>query len=168
MRQRPRIHKGYGRLPIQDIIPLHIDQWLNAHKDWKGCRRTRIQAVKRAINYAVEKGLITKNPIRGYKTPKANSRVTYITSEQEQSLLKAANRALRIAIKVCIRTGARYYSEFCKLTRQHVKDHGDRMEWVFQPHESKTRKLRTIRIADPEILGIVREEMKTNPILFGT
>ena len=167
---KARIHKGYGRLPLKELVPLHVDQWLNAHKDWKGCRRTRIQAVKRAINYSVEKGLVPKNPIRGYKTPKANSRVTYITAEQEEALLKNANRALRIAIKVCIRTGARYYSEFCKLTRRHVKDYGDRMEWVFQPNESKTGKLRTIRIMDPEILAIIREEMKRHsggPIFRG-
>ena len=60
---KARIHRGYGRLPIDEVIPLHIDQWLNAHKRWKGCRRTRIQAVKRAINYCVEKGLIPKNPL---------------------------------------------------------------------------------------------------------
>ncbi|NLY02120.1 MAG: hypothetical protein GXY83_39050 [Rhodopirellula sp.] len=52
------------------MIPLEIDQWLNAYKGWKGCWRTRIQDVKRAVNYAVEKGLIPTNPIRGYKTPK--------------------------------------------------------------------------------------------------
>jgi hypothetical protein len=98
---KTRIHKGLGRLPLQDLIPLHIDQWLNAHKDWKGCRRTRIQAVKRAINYAVETGLIPKNPIRVYKTPKAKSRITYITPEQEEAMLKTANRAMRIVIKVC-------------------------------------------------------------------
>ena len=82
------------------------------------------------------------------------------TPKQEEAMLKYANRALRIAIKVCIRTGARYFSEFCKLTRRHVKDHGDRMEWVFQPQESKTKRLRTIRITDPEVLKVVREQMK--------
>jgi hypothetical protein len=95
---KARIHKGYERLPLQELIPLHVDQWLNAHKDWKGCRRTRIQAVKRAINYnhTVEKGLVPKNPIRGYKTSKAKSRVTYITPEQKEVLLKNANGALRM------------------------------------------------------------------------
>jgi hypothetical protein len=167
---KARIHAGFGRLRVHELIPLHIDQWLNAHKRWKGCRRTRIQAVKRALNYAAEKGLIPRNPIRGYKTPKAKGRVTYITPEQEQAMLKEANLALRTAIKVCIRTGARYFSEYAHLTAQHVKDHGDRMEWVFQPEESKTGKLRVIRIADPEILGIVRQQMKrcrSGPIFRG-
>ena len=104
-----------------------------------------------AAGRAKEKGLILKNPIRGYRTPEPKSRVTYITPKQEEAMLKYANRALRIAIKVCIRTGARYFSEFCKLTGRHVKDHGDRMEWVFQPQESKTKRLRTIRITDPEV-----------------
>lgn len=61
-----RIHEGYGKLPVVDLLPLHVDQWLNAHATWNGGRRSRVQAVKRALNYATEAGLIAANPIRGY------------------------------------------------------------------------------------------------------
>ena len=37
------------------------------------------------------------------------------------------------------------------------------MEWVFQPHEAKNKKLRVIRITDPEILEIVRRQMAKYP-----
>jgi hypothetical protein len=40
----------------------------------------------------VEAGLIPANPIKGYKTPKQNARVTYITPEQESALIAAARR----------------------------------------------------------------------------
>lgn len=82
--------------------------------------------------------MIAANPIKGYKTPKQNARVTYLTPEQETELLAAANPALATAIKVCIRTGARPGCEFARLTARHVEDHGERMEWTFQPSESKT------------------------------
>ena len=37
------------------------------------------------------------------------------------------------------------------------------MEWVFQPHESKNRKLRVFRITDPEIIRITRRQMEKYP-----
>jgi integrase len=156
------IHKGFGSLPIADMRPIHLDRWLQAHPKWKGARRTKIQAVKRALNYGVEAGLIPANPIKGYKTPKQRGRVTYITPEQEKALCDAANSALALAIKVCIRTGARPGCEFAKLTAAHVRDHGERMEWIFKDEESKTRKLRTIRITDPEIIEVARKQAKQN------
>jgi integrase len=161
--KRDFIHAGYGDMPVSALKPIHIDKWLQAHPNWKGARRTKIQAIKRALNYGVESGIIPVNPIKGYKTPKQNARVTYITPEQEKALCKEANPALATAIKVCIRTGARPGCEFAALTAQHVRDHGDRMEWIFRPEESKTGQLRIIRITDPEIIGIVREQIAKYP-----
>jgi integrase len=153
-------HDGFGRLPVASLKPLHLDQWLQAHPTWKGGRRTRIQAVKRALNYGVESGMIAANPIKGYKTPKQRGRVTYLTPEQETALCETANSALATAIKVCIRTGARPGCEFAALTARHVTDHGNRMEWTFKPEESKTHNLRTIRISDPAIIDIVRQQLQ--------
>src|SRR5262249_14166652 len=127
------VHRGYGRMPISEFKPLHIDQWLHAHETWKGGKRTRVQAVKRAFNYGVESGLIPANPIKGKRLSKQNARVTYLTPEQETALLNEANEAFAIAIKVCIRTGSRPGCEFGKLTARHVTDHGDKMEWRFGP-----------------------------------
>jgi integrase len=89
--------------------------------------------------------------------PKA--RVTYITPEQETALLEVASPAFAIALKVCIRTGARPGCEFAALTSKHVRFDADkgRMEWVFSPEESKTKKLRSIRVTDPEIIQLVND-----------
>lgn len=158
-----RIHPGYGGKAVNELRPLDIDQWLAKHKTWKGGRRSRIQAVKRALNYGVESGLIEANPIRGYKVARQNARVTYLTPEQEAALIEAGNPAIGTAIKVCIRTGARPGCEFAKLTAKHVKDHGDRMEWTFRPSEAKTRRVRIIRVTDPDILAIVRQQVAKHP-----
>jgi len=165
------IHDGYGSMLVARLRPLNIDQWLQAHKTWNGGKRSRVQAVKRALNYGVEAGLIPVNPIKGYKVAKQNARVTYLTPEQESVLCRTANPALATAIKVCIRTGARPGCEFAALTARHVKDHGERMEWVFQANESKTKRLRTIRITDPEIIELVRQQIErcpTGPIFRNT
>lgn len=159
-----RFHEGYGHLLATSLTFTHIDQWIAAHDKWtRGGIRTRVQAIKRALNYAREAGYISRNPIRGYKVKRATTRVTYITPEQEMSLLQHASPALRVAIQVCIRTGARPGKEFCKLTSDHITDHGDRMEWKFQADESKTDKLRIIRIADSDIIQITREHMERSP-----
>jgi integrase len=159
-----RLHEGYGHLPAMSLTFTHIDQWIASHDKWgRGGIRTRIQAVKRALNYAREAGYIQKNPIRGYKVKKATNRVTYITPEQEKELIAYASAVLKTAIRVCIRTGARPGKEFCKLTSRHVTDYGDRMEWKFAIDESKTDKLRIIRIVDPDIIKITREQMESVP-----
>ena len=165
------IHPGFGRMSVSQLRPLHLDKWLQAHPNWKGGRRTRIQAVKRALNYGVQSGMIPANPIKGYKTPKQNARATYLTPEQEKALIEKANPALAMAIKVCIRTGARPGCEFAKLTARHINDEGERMEWTFQASESKTKIRRIIRITDSEIIAIVQQQLEqypTGPIFRNT
>lgn len=158
-----KIHDGYGGLPVAELKPIHLDEWIAAHPTWRGGRRSRIQAIKRALNYGVEAGLLSKNPIRGYRTPRSVGRVTYITPEQEEACYRHASHALSLAIKVCIRTGARPGCEFAALTAAHVKDLGDRMEWVLQAHEAKTKRLRVIRVKDPEVLEITRRQIAACP-----
>jgi hypothetical protein len=157
------IHKGYADSLASALRPLDIDQWLSVHKTWKGGKRSRVQAVKRAMNYGVECGLLTDSPLMGYKVARQNARVTYLTPEHETALCESANPALAIAIKVCIRTGARPGCEFAALTAAHVTDHGERMEWVFQPDESKTKLLRILRITDADVIRIVREQIALHP-----
>ena len=162
-----RIHAGYADRAVASLRPLDVDQWIQAHKKWQGSKRTKIQAVQRALNYGVESGLIEASPLKGYKVPKNTARVTYITPEQETALIAAAKPAMRLAIQVLIRTGARPGIEFAALTAKHVRDLGDKMEWVFQPRRTKTKKkLRTIRITDKAVIEAVRERMGNKGPIF--
>lgn len=158
-----RIHAGYGSMLVAKLKPIHIDQWLQSHPNWNGGKRTRIQAVKRSLNYGVESGLIEKNPIRGYRVPRNRGRVTYITPEQETLMYENTNDIFATAIQVMIRTGARPGCEFATVTAAHIRDNDNRMEWTFQPEESKTHRLRVIRIADLDILAIVRRQIERYP-----
>lgn len=158
-----KVHAGYGGFIVTKLKPLDIDQWLQAHPRWNGGKRTHIKAVVRALNYGVDAGLIPLNPIKGYRTPKVNGRIAYITPEQEEALCELAHPALAKAIKVLIRTGMRPGIEFCALTAGHVKDYGDRMELVFLADESKTKRQRLIRVVDPATLATIREQMELHP-----
>lgn len=161
---RCRIHDGFGKVLVEELLPLHIDQWLNAHPTWKGSRRSRIQAIKRALNYATEKGLIEANPIKGYSTPRAISRVTCLTPEQEAALAMRSRPEFATALRVCIRTGARPGVEFAALTSRHVAIRDGRMEWTFKPEESKTGIRRVLRIKDPEVIGLVERQLAEHRI----
>lgn len=165
---KARIHQGYGNVSIADLKPLHVDQWFVAHPTWGGGKRTKVQALKRAFNYCVTAGAIARNPLKGYKVGKARARITYLTPDQEQACYRYAKSAVATAIKVCIRTGARYGCEFSKLTAAHVTETAKGMEWRFSETESKTGKLRIIRIpanesAAKEVIQIVRQQMAKHP-----
>jgi site-specific recombinase XerD len=57
----------YGTLLVQDLKPLHVSRWLDAHPGWKGARRCAVIAIKRAFNWAEGEGLLAVNPLRKVK-----------------------------------------------------------------------------------------------------
>jgi integrase len=163
-------HPGYGGMAVADLKPFHVDAWLKAHKGWSPTgQKTRLQAVKRAMNWAAKLQLIERNPIRGMSVsiPHKENKATYLDDIQEAALLKSAKGQLRIALRVLIRTGMRPGCEFAKLTAAHVVDLGDKLELRFKPTESKNRKERIVRVSDPEIVDIIRRKVadhKQGPI----
>ena len=164
--EEKRLHSGFGEKLCSELTPADIDSWLAAHS-WKaGGRRTRVQAIKRALNFGVERKTISKSPIRGYKLPKSTSRITYLTPEQEQAMIRVSSPAFATALKVCIRTGARFGCEFAALQPRHVTDHRDRMEWKFNADESKTKRQRIIRITDGEVMAFVRAGLKNEYVFL--
>jgi integrase len=167
----PRIHKGYGDKPAAALTRADLLDWCNAHAKWgDGGRRTRLQCVKRVMNFAVEYGKLRpeENQIRGMKIPNGEARATYLSADQEIALLGKCKPALRLALRILIRTGMRPGCEFGKATAAHVRDYGDRLEIRFAKGEGKTKnKPRTIRIADAEMMQIIRKavaEHRSGPI----
>jgi integrase len=65
-------------------------------------------------------------------------------------------------MRVCIRTGARYGSEFAKLAARHVEETPRGMAWKFMPGEGKNHQPRTIYVA-PEIAEMVRPRIQRYP-----
>ncbi|WP_425616689.1 tyrosine-type recombinase/integrase [Anatilimnocola sp. NA78] len=169
-----KIHPGYAKMAVADLRPHHLEAWLDAHKEdkdkgykgWKSNsgRKTRLQAVKRALNRAAEGGLIAKDhAIRGMRVPKGRARVTYITPEQEAALLKECNSSLRLALSVLIRSGMRPGVEFAALTAAHVTDQGERLELTFKASESKTNRERVIRIKEVWLIEAIRKQIRHYP-----
>jgi len=160
-----RIHNGFAARTIAELIRYDIDQWLNAHKSWgvAGSRRSAAQVLKRCFNYLQEKGLIKSHCLTGYKTGQSKARLTYLTPEQEELAYSHSNRRFRMAIKICLRTGARPGVEFGSLEARHVEETTRGMVWRFPPDEAKGGKKERLIMVPPDIAEIVRSEMKRHP-----
>jgi integrase len=161
-----KIHPGYGSMTIAELRPHHLEDCIDAHKGWASDsgRKTRLQAVKRALNRAARGGLIPKDhPIRGMFVPRGRARVTYITDQQEQALLETAGSALKLALRVLIRTGMRPGCEFAKLTAASVVDHGERLELHFKASEAKNNRARIIRIKEKWLIDEIRKHVNRFP-----
>lgn len=162
-----RLHPGRGTTPVRDLIPLDITRWLDVHSGWGGgTRRAAVQAVRRAICYCLEAGLITRNPIAKYKVQQVRKRAVYFTPEQEAAMYEEANEALAMAIRVCIRTGARPLSEFGRLEARHVEEHKEGQLWRFPASEHKTGHMThadRVIYTPREIETIVRGQIEKHP-----
>ena len=161
------IHSGYANSEVASLIPMDIQNWLDNHPTWgKGTRRIAVQSVKRAFNYAVEMGLIPSNPIKGFVAGVGGKRITYFDDKQEEAIYKYASKPLGMMVRVCIKTGARYGSEYACLTAKHIEEAPQGMIWRFSPDEqktgSKTKRDRVIYVP-AEIAELVRQQVKKYP-----
>ena len=156
-----RIHKGYGNLPANELIGLHVKQWLDSH-NWEGSRRMAYQAVRRAIHYGMELGMVKENPIKGFKVGPVRKRQAYFTKEVEQVIYKTANRALADVIRAMIETGCRP-GEVARLEKRHIEEKDGRMFWRFPPTEHKTgsttKRDRVVPVSS-EIAALVKHRIK--------
>lgn len=155
------IHDGYGKRTVDSIKPLDVMAWCKAHPGWKKPRMA-IQTVKRMFSYCQGMGMIADNPVKSLKTGTSGKRVTFITPEQEAAMMEHATPAFAIALQVLIKTGARPFVEFGRLTAKHVQEGEKGMAWVFSPDESKTKKRRVI-YCPADIAQIVRAQIAKYP-----
>ena len=99
---------------VRELKPIHITKWLDDHKPkgkhvgWGSSgRRAAIVAVKRALNWAVEQGLIEKNPLFLVKLPTPVRREVLISNESHRKILRTVDRAFRRVVRVMRATGCR-------------------------------------------------------------
>lgn len=109
-----RIHKGYGQVSVGKFTKAMLDEWIEAHTRWS-TNKNPVQAIKRALNWAVDRGHISNNPIKGYETDPSRTRSTYWTEGQEKLIYEHACPELALAVRVMIATGARPFIEFAAI-----------------------------------------------------
>ncbi|WP_203545340.1 hypothetical protein [Candidatus Laterigemmans baculatus] len=104
------------RLPdqwVDELKPHHLADWI-ADSGWGAAgERNAISAIKRALNWAVEQGLITTNPIAKMKRPATPRRSVVVEAEIHKQLMEAVTdvksngridrqfRLVLVAVKHC-------------------------------------------------------------------
>src|SRR5262249_31640396 len=77
---------SYGTLRVEDLKPFPVPGWLDAPADWEGARWGAVTAVKRALNWAADEGLIRENPVKKVKKPKMRARERFLTPEERKKI----------------------------------------------------------------------------------
>jgi integrase len=156
-----RVHKGYGDVPVDELIGLHIKRWLEAH-NWNGSRRMAYQAVRRAFHYGKELGMVPESKTLSFKAGSVRKRKAYFDKATEETIYATANRALADVIRALIGTGCRP-GEVARLETRHIEERDGRMVWRFAPSEhktgSKTQRDRVVRVCS-EIATLVKHRIK--------
>lgn len=161
----PKIGDGYGNVLVIDFKPYHVQKWLDGHKDWnRSTRCHRYNTVKGVFVEAKRLGLITANPLDGYRVPGITKRVSYFDPETEALIYANVSKHLRDLLWLCIETGMRPFSEAAKLTADHVEDDGQRMRFKFATHKTKKKTGKTRYVyPNPAVATFVRSRMELYP-----
>jgi integrase len=131
-------------LAAKDLRPFHLQQWVDSHPDWNpGMKRGRLQAVQRALNWAVKQGRLDKSPVAFVEKPPPGKRENVIPADiYEQMLRLTWTGAFRDLITVSWETGCRP-QEIWRVEKRHLDVPNKR--WVFPAHEAKgKRKIRVV------------------------
>jgi hypothetical protein len=101
----------FGKLRVPEVKRLHVEAWVRAHPRWsettENLAKTRLVTM---FNFAVEQGLIDRNPIKAIRKPPQRSRgsQTLITPEQHRLLVENAEPCFRDVLIALHDTGAKH------------------------------------------------------------
>jgi integrase/recombinase XerC len=143
-------------LLAKDLRPFHLQQWVDGHADWNaGMKRGRLQAVQRALNWAVKQGRIDKSPVAFMEKPPPGRRENVITPETYALMLDPrTSPEFRDLITVCWETGCRP-QEIWRVEKRHLDIDGSR--WVFPAREAKgKRKIRVVYLTEAALVVCMR------------
>jgi integrase len=136
----------FGNVPALDLKPFHITRWLDSHPGWKVSRRCAITALKRALNWCADEGVLPGNPVKRVKKPPQTCRERVLTVAERETILRAIkDRPFREYVFALLETGCRP-GEARTVSSTHVNL--DLGAWVFPPKEHKTGK----RTGKPRII----------------
>jgi integrase len=151
---------------IRELKPLHVTKWVDGHKAWgNASKRGAIISIKRALNWAVEQGMIERNPVAIVKRPPPNRREVLVADDSHKKVLRATDRAFRRVARVLRATGCRPI-EVRMVTAKDVNL--DLGAWLFpvgHPANKTGRKTKRLRITylPQSILRLIKALVKRYP-----
>jgi integrase len=151
---------------IRELKPIHVTKWVDNHKGWgNASKRGAIISLKRALNWAVEQGMIEKNPAAIVKRPPPGRREVLVADDSHKKVLRATDKAFRRVVRVLRATGCRPI-EVRTVTAKDVNlEIGAWLFPVGHPANKTGRKTKRLRITylPQSILRLIRALIKRYP-----
>jgi integrase len=145
-------------LRVNQLKQFHIDRWLASQPDWEaGSQRIAINVVVRALNWAVKKGYISRNPIKGIERPQARSRgdECLISEEEHKKLLAACDRECWRHILIALRhTGGRP-GEIALVTAAEFNE--AEAIWELDDHKMESKGLERVIALTPTLVALSKK-----------
>lgn len=162
-------NKGFDTLTVAEFKPLHISQWLGLNPQWKSANsiRRNVKSVKAALNWGVNQGYFSTNPVGGKKVslPPAISRQYLMTAEDIKAIRENSAPAFVAFFNALLCLGCRP-GELAQATASDVIVNGGRLIIRLLPENwkcgKKTGKARLIYIPDG-MTAEIRRLMAQNP-----
>lgn len=127
--------KIVGSLAPAELKKFHLTQWLNSQSFQDGAKRGAIVAIKAALNWAEEEGLIDANPLNKYKAPPSGRREQLVSEVDQHRLLDRTDTHYRLFAQALRHTGCRPFE-----VRTVDAAKFDGQSWVFPAKSHKTGK----------------------------
>jgi len=162
--------KVIGRtLTVADLKPIHVQRFIDARSVSSGTKRNFVRAVKRALGWAVEQGLIVASPLIHMRKPAAGRRETVISAAEYQTLLESSqDQSFRDLLTVAWETGMRA-AEILATAARHLDARSVRL--VFARSEEKMERApRIVYLTDAALQVIQRlaAEYPSGPLFRNT
>jgi integrase len=162
----PRWKATFGRLKIEEFTAAEVEDFLD-RKEWSSTTRYQYGSlIRAAFNLATKRGKIETSPLKGLKLPKSQSRIRWLTEQQEQHVLATAPEDFRQLILVCLRTGGRPLSEVASVSISDPDKYCDLEKgvWLFRKHKTEGKSSRNREIVlRPDILEICKQQAVKYP-----
>jgi integrase len=84
-----------------------VTRWVDGQAWNETSQYNAMRSVFRVFNWAVDEGLIEKNPFKGMKRPRPRSRDRYLTEDEYRALLTASRGTFKTLLFALRQTGAR-------------------------------------------------------------
>ncbi len=136
----------WGWLPVRDLKPYHVTRWVGERAWGPTSQYNGKRSAFRAFSWAIQEGLLAKNPLTGMRRPRPKHRTRCLTVDEYRALIAGAHGRFRVLLWALRQTGARP-CEVNRLTWDEVRS--DR--WVLWDHKTvgKTEKPRVILLTPP-------------------
>jgi integrase len=159
----------FGHVKVKELKPFIVQDWITATARWNSStRHTALGCLTRAFYWAVEQGIITRNPIPELDKPEklVRGKDVIIPEALQDVLIKAANPEFSKLLRMLRGTGARP-GEVMHAECQHYRPDVGAIVFPWNPppgeyrwkNGKKTRRDRVIYLT-PELVAMVEEEIR--------